>query len=785
MSELTRSLESSTRKRIDSWLTELGWNIDEDSSNCNVFTERAKTKDQNKKFNGKKPDFVLYKTETDDPIGIIEAKRRGQSIEKALTQGIERYAKPLGVDIVFAIDGTFVKTFSIKEGKELAIDNEPLHELISEEKLLRFIKEGSNIDEVTEEVKYTREELIKIFEWANDLLRKGGLQKGIERFTAFSNFLFIKIVSEIEDDREKRGFKRLLKKSLCWESFENIENPETLLNYINNTVLRDGLAREYNHSDDIFQEKLKIRNPKTVKEIVNKLSKLKLINTESEIKGDAFEYFVKSIASSNDLGEYFTPRHIVKLMVYLVNPKFGSKILDPFCGTGGFLIEAFRHIRKGIDERDENLMATLKNDTLFGVELTETYKIAKMNMIITGDGHNNIIQDDTARNTFWDKFTEEEKDKEKIKKIEKLKEVRFDFILSNIPYNQKTDYGSLYPVPSNNGDSVFIQNILNNLTRYGKAAVIVPEGLIFRKLYEKTREWVLEGTNLVAVISLPRGLFLPYAMVKTAIFVFDGKTRTKKVWFYRLNHDGFELNTNRRPSGENDIPDLINKWVDKPESENSFWVDFADIKLKNYSLNIDDYTKRRKQKSEYDLVEIASVCKEIKSGGTPSRNKVEYFRHGNNLWVTIGDMKQKYISDTKEKITDEAIENSNVKKLPKGALLISIFATLGEVSILEKEATTNQAIAGLIVDETKIDNEYLYYVLKNKKEYIESLGRGIAQKNINLSILRSIKIPLPSLVEQRKIVAKLQKSDDEIESLKSKITNTQLGKKEILDKIEF
>lgn len=783
MSELTKSLESATRKRIDSWLTKLGWNIDEDSFACNVFTERAKTTEQNKKFKGKKPDFVLYKSGTDDPLAIIEAKRKGQSIEKAIEQGRERYAKPLSVDIVFAIDGTFVKTFSIKNNRELTIDNEPLHELISEEKLLRFLKEGTNIEEVTEAVKYTREELIKIFEWADDLLRKEGLQKGIERFTAFSNFLFIKIVSEIEDDREKRGLKRHLKKSLCWESFENIEDEETLLNYINNTVLRDGLAKEYNHSDDIFQEKLKIKNAKAVKEIVGKLSKLKLINTESEIKGDAFEYFIKSIASSNDLGEYFTPRHIVKLMIYLVNPKFGSKILDPFCGTGGFLIEAFRHIRKSIDERDENLMSALKNDTLFGVELTETYKIAKMNMIITGDGHNNIIQDDTAKNTYWDKFIEGEQDKDKIKKVEKLKETKFDFVISNIPYNQQTDYGKIYPVPSNNGDSVFIQNIINALATSGKAAVIVPEGLIFRKLYGKTRQWLLENANLTSVISLPRGVFLPYANVKTAIFVFEGKGRTKKVWFYRLNSDGFELNTNRRPAKENDIPALINKWADKPKTENSFLIDFTDIKNNGYSLNADEYIKQLKVKSEYSLVEVGGVCKQIKSGGTPPRNKVEYFRNGNTLWVSIGDMKQKYIRDTKEKITDEAVENSSVKKLPKGTVLISIFATLGEVAILEKEATTNQAIAGLVVDGAKIDNEYLYYVLKNKKEYIQSLGRGIAQKNINLSILKAVKIPLPPLSEQKKIVAKLQKEDAEIADMKRKIVEMEQGKKDLLNKI--
>jgi len=765
MIKLTKPLESATRKKTDSWLKKLDWSVDEEDVNCNVFTERAKTEAQAKKLKGKQPDYVLYRYNSDEPIAVIEAKRKGQSLDDALQQGVELYAKPLKINIVFAIDGSSVKSFELREGRELTIDNEPLRELISEEKLLRFIKEGTNIEEVTEEVKYTREELIKIFKWADDLLRAEGIQKGIERFTAFSNILFIKIISEIENDREKRKIKRQLKKSLCWESFCDMNDEDAMLNYINDTVLKNGLAKEYNHSDDIFQEKLKIKSPKTVKEIVNKLSRLKLINTESDVKGDAFEYFIKTTASANnDLGEYFTPRHIVKLMTYLINPKFGNKILDPFCGTGGFLIQSFKHIKKIIDERDAKLMNELKQNCLFGVELTETYKVAKMNMIITGDGHNNIIQDDTARNKFLDKYLEAEKDKEKIKRAEILKENGFDIIISNIPYNQKTIYGGLYPVVSNNGDSIFIQSIIKNLAKNGKIAVIVPEGLIFRKLYEKTRIWCLENANLSSVISLPHGIFLPYANVKTAIFIFEGKKATKKVWFYKLRYDGFELNTNRRLSLDNDIPDLINKWKDKPISENSFWVDYKRIKHNRCSLNIDEYIPKRETTSKYPLISIEDVCAQIKAGGTPSRNKVEFFR-GKNLWITITDMKQKYICNSKEKITNEAIRNSNAKFLPKGTVLISIFATLGEVSILKKEATTNQAIAGLMPDQSKIDTEYLYYILKSKKSYIESLGRGIAQKNINLSILKDIKIPLPPLSIQKRIVKNLQDKDKNIKNL--------------------
>ena len=140
--KFTKPLETATRKKIDAWLNELGWNTDEDDVSCNVFTERAKTDEQNKRFRGNQPDYVLYKTGTDEPIAIIEAKRKGQSIDEALKQGIEKYANPLNVKIVFAIDGAFLKSFDLRKNEELSIDNELLRELISEEKLLRFLKDN-------------------------------------------------------------------------------------------------------------------------------------------------------------------------------------------------------------------------------------------------------------------------------------------------------------------------------------------------------------------------------------------------------------------------------------------------------------------------------------------------------------------------------------------------------------------------------------------------------------------------------------------------------------------
>jgi len=586
MVDLTKSLESATRKKIDSILNNLGWKTDEESKDYNVFTERAKTKEQNKKLKGNFPDYILYEYKTDKPLAVIEAKRKGQSLDKALNQAIEKYAKPLEISLVFVYDSTFVKTWDLRNNKELTIDGQNLKELVSEKRLLRFLKYGSNIEEVTPQVKHTRDELIKIFEWANNLLRKEGL-RNLDRFVEFSNLLFIKIISEIEQDREDNGLPRQLDKDICWESFCDEKDAKKMLNYINNTVLKEGLAKEYNHTDDIFQEKLKIQNPSTVKEIVDKLTPLKLLNTESEIKGDAFEYFLKSLASGNDLGEYFTPRHIVKTMVDLIEPKFGETVLDPFCGTGGFLIEAFRKMKRGVNENDEKLVKRLKETSLYGVELTDTYKIAKMNMIITGDGHNNIVQSDTARRNYWSKIFENEKDKDILKEMNQIKKEGFNVILSNIPYSQKTDYGNDYPIPSSNGDSIFIQGIISDLANNGRCGVIIPEGFLFRRELRNTRKYLLENCSVGAIISLPSGVFMPYTGVKTDIIIFKKGEPTKEIWYFEVEDDGFELNVSRKKkNGKNDIDLLLEIWEDKKITEKSWLVSIGQIIKEDYSLLI-------------------------------------------------------------------------------------------------------------------------------------------------------------------------------------------------------
>jgi type I restriction enzyme M protein len=177
------------------------------------------------------------------------------------------------------------------------------------------------------------------------MLRGDGLRAGIERFGEFANILFLKLISENEQIKRESGLNSKFDIASCsWDSIKKIA-PLARIEYINNTV--------YKRLNDLYKTEiftpLTIRDETILKEIMDKLDPLMLTDVDSDVKGDAFEYFLRaSTSAKNDLGEYFTPRHIVKTMVRLTNPQIGEKVYDPFCGTGGFLIETYRHIERNM-----------------------------------------------------------------------------------------------------------------------------------------------------------------------------------------------------------------------------------------------------------------------------------------------------------------------------------------------------------------------------------------------------------------------------------------------------
>lgn len=756
MAKFTKPLESTTRIKINNWLVNLGWEIDENSPNCNCFTERARTVDENKKFKGNKPDYVLYSSEDKKPIAIIEAKRQGKSLLEALEQAKTKYAIPLGVKIIFITDGLFIQAYHTDDNDYLYYNSEIVTEFLTEKRIELFIKGGSKIFS-EKKVTHSKIVLIKIFQEANDILRKDGLSEGRERFTEFSNLLFLKLISDIERQREEDGLERRLEKMYCWEEYCD-KNAVELNEYINKIVL-PRFDREYNHTSDIFNKKLLINKPENLKSIVKKITKIgNLLDTNSDIKGDAFEYFLKnSISVGNDLGEYFTPRHIVKLMVELMDLKFKETIYDPCCGTGGFLIEAFKNVKSKCKNTKENLHF-LENDTVFGREISTTSRIAKMNMIIMGDGHNNIEQKDSLEFPLKEKY---------------------DVCLTNFAFSQKTDYGSFYEFDTIDANPIFLKHIYDSLNKDGRCAVVVPEGVLFdtKKEYVKIRKILLEHAEVEAVIRLHSFVFKPYTGQPTSILIFNKGKKTKKVWFFDVTEDGFKKTGSkkgRRKIIEDDLVLLRQIWKDKTETKNSFFVDFETIKDNNYKLSMNNYLKAENTVKTVKLKELLKDNKII-MGFTPDRNDDAFWFGGKHTWVTISDMgEEMYISSSKENITDLAYKAN--KLLPKDTLLFSFKLSIGKVALTEKPLFTNEAIAGLIVTDPII-RKYLYYILP-KIDY--ETNRATKGDTLNKDTVENLEIPFePEKIKS--IVEKLDKLEKERQNLiKSKEKQERL-QKEIID----
>lgn len=757
-SKYTLPLESATRKRIDILLQNLNWEGDERKNTCNVFTERPKTSQQKKLLKGSYPDYVLYQSNTDEPIAIIETKKEGESLEKALKQAIS-YGKSLNANIIFVTDGTIVQTHDIRSNSGLYLDDQPITNLLSEKTLMKFVHSGARVYH-SEKFSHTKIELIEIFKEANELLRKEGMREGVERFTEFSNLLFLKLISEIENEREESGEKRTLAKLYCWESFCN-KKAEEMLIYINDTILPK-LINQYNHSGEVFQRELAIKNPDTLKQIVDKLSGLSLLNTDSDVKGDAFEYFLReSVVVGNDLGEYFTPRHIVKLIVDLVDPAFGNRIYDPCCGTGGFLIEAYRNIKSKCKQTKENIKF-LKEETIYGSELTGTAKIAKMNMIIIGDGHTNIVQRDSLKNPVAD-------------------EDKYETILTNFPFSQTTDYSSYYGLTSPNANAVFLKHVIDALADGGRAGVVVPDGILFDKSQDnvKVRRILLETCELEAVIQLNTYTFRPYTGQPTCILIFTKGRPSKKVWFFDAVDDGFEKTGSkkgRKPIEANDLNLLRSIWKDKSTTENSFFVDVETIKKNSYKLNLNAYEKRTKRKVSTE--KLSKLCK-IEIGRTPQTGKREYWNGGSNLWATITDMTSKnedsrYIEKTAKKITNKALEDREAKLFPKNTLLYSFKLSIGKVAFTSREMAINEAIVAL----TPLDKndkslaDYLFYILPkiDWRPYAQRAAKGFT---LNKDSLEDMDIPFPPKPIREKIVKEIQEGEIAKKNLKEKIQDIE------------
>ena len=523
--------EMDVRYRTDRVLENKGWVLSSEDPERNVFFESTIPVRFRKKLKGKRPDYTLF--HDGSPIGIIETKKPKTNLDGALEQGLE-YADKLNAPLVFATNGTFCKTSYLYNGKELFLNGNEVREILSFAEALVFFQEKTNaVYTIPQKVIKSRDELLKLFADANDLLRGEGLRAGIERFSEFANILFLKLLSENNNPEYWRALKKT----------DSLHRRAIL----NDSILPE-LKRKY--GGDVIAP-VKIEKASVLEKIIEALDPLVLTVVDEDIKGTAFEYFLqKTTNTHNDLGEYFTPRHIVRAMVALVDPKYGEKVYDPFCGTGGFLTETYRYIKQSgrLDSRETDM---LKREMLFGRELTTTATVAKMNMILYGDGHNGVSQTDSLENPVNGKY---------------------DVVLTNIPFSQDFSEESIdcyyNGLANNDGDAACVLHCFKSLRSGGRMAVIVPVGFLNNRSVKNTRKFLAENGELEVVAVLPRGCFLPYTAASTAIIFLKNKevSHTGKFHFLNIRNDGFTLDAKRDfVPGKNDLDGLAFSDLTRPE----------------------------------------------------------------------------------------------------------------------------------------------------------------------------------------------------------------------------
>jgi type I restriction enzyme M protein len=521
---------------------------------------------------------------------------------------------------------------------------------------------------------------------------------------------------------------------------------------------------------DMFKNAyLPYRDPETLKSFLKTIGEFKYDHSEN--LGVAYEYLLSVMGSQGDAGQFRTPRHIIDFIVKVIDPKINETILDPACGTAGFLISSYKHIlEKHHKEGRLNLQPNQRKRLLENIEgydiSPDMVRLSLVNMYLHNFNNPKIYEYDT--------LTSEEKWNDK-----------FDVIMANPPF--MSPKGGIRPhrrfsVQSNRSEVLFVDYIAEHLNSNGRAGIIVPEGVIFQagKAYKQLRKMLLDN-SLYAVVSLPAGVFNPYSGVKTSILLMDKKIAKKcnDVLFVKVSADGYNLGAQRREIKENDLPlalEVLKEFQTsalegvEPKLENferviAHIVSKDKIAEQDYNLSGDRYKEEVVYDGNWDLVELGEVVLEMKDGGTPPRKDSDNFG-GNINWCVVKDIKSE-IWNTKECLSEKGLKNSSAQVWPIDSVIISLGATIGNVGIAKVPTATKQGLSGIVVDKSKILSKFLYSILIAKKEYIQSLATGASIKEVRPSkLLRLLKIPLPPLEVQERIVEEIESYQNIIDGAK-------------------
>lgn len=438
---------------------------------------------------------------------------------------------------------------------------------------------------------------------------------------------------------------------LRWKNFKNLSGKELHKHLKQNVYpyfaqlgkVDNGVTESLGHIGEYMQDAdLEIKNESVLVSAIAMVDALPL--TQSDVKGDIYEYLLSKLTTAGINGQFRTPRHIIDAMIELVAPQPTDMVCDPACGTGGFLARTMEYLnRKHSSEagtfKDEEGNKYYTGDLLepyrdhinknmfWGFDFDTTMlRVSSMNMALHGVANANILYQDTLSKSIKEHYPKQEKD-------------FFDVILANPPFKGSLDETNTNPdvlgmVKTKKTELLFVAHILRSLKLGGRAAVIVPDGVLFGSstAHQQLRRALIEQNQLEGIVSLPSGVFKPYAGVSTAILIFTKGGSTERVWFYGLQADGYSLDDKRtelKGEGNNDLPDAINQWqkyrklvesnasaqnIHKAFADNTkkaFVVDVKEVIENKFDLSINRYKEVVYKQETYDDPKV--ILQKLKS----------------------------------------------------------------------------------------------------------------------------------------------------------------------------
>lgn len=474
---------------------------------------------------------------------------------------------------------------------------------------------------ITGELKNKVDKLWEVF-WT------GGITNPLTVIEQFTYLLFIKSLDDIETTKENEAaflglnYEGLFpsdEQHLRWSKFKNLE-PQQMFEIVSNEVFpfiknlhgnKDSAYVKY-MGDALFM----IPTPQMLTKIVEGIQNIPLENRDT--KGDLYEYLLSKVATAGTNGQFRTPRHIIDMMIELMKPTPEDIVVDPAAGTAGFLVSVGEYLRKNYSDLFlvQGLKEHFNNHMFYGFDMDRTMlRIGAMNMMQHGIENPNI--------EYRDSLSEQNKDKDK-----------YTLVLANPPFKGSLDYEAVSPdllkvTKTKKTELLFLALFLRMLKTGGRCAVIVPDGVLFGSstAHKAIRKEIVDNHKLEAVISMPSGVFKPYAGVSTAILIFTKTVvgGTDKVWFYDMKADGYSLDDKRNSIEANDISDIIARFhaLEKEEtrtrSQQSFFVPVKEIQENEYDLSINRYKEVEYQEVQYEdpktiLSQIKELEEEIMAG---------------------------------------------------------------------------------------------------------------------------------------------------------------------------